>query len=196
MFGSIKYNLAHLLDFRGRDARQTFWFYVLFLVILRILIGIGLVIPMMANAVGQVLDQAKTGVTDQQAITTSLLSQMGPWMQTVAYVSVGVGLVMILLLLAAFVRRLHDSNKTGWWAAIPVATELASLWGNYRRAGRIGEALSQAVQQAEAGGAIAHQRETSILGLLGWLGVIVVIVFGIMKSTEGPNPYGNAPVQF
>lgn len=172
---------------------------MLFLVILRILVGIGLVIPMMANAVGQALDQAKAGVTDQQAISASVVGQMeawGPWMQTAAYISVGVGLVMIALLLAAFVRRLHDSNKTGWWAAIPVATELASLWGNYHRAGRIGQAFSQAVQQAEAGGAIAHQRETSILGLLGWLGVIVVIVFGILKSTEGPNRYGNAPVQF
>jgi uncharacterized membrane protein YhaH (DUF805 family) len=33
MLASIKYNLSHLLDFSGRDARQTFWYYVLFLFI-------------------------------------------------------------------------------------------------------------------------------------------------------------------
>jgi hypothetical protein len=36
MLGAIKYNLSHLLDFSGRDARQTFWYYVLFLVMLDI----------------------------------------------------------------------------------------------------------------------------------------------------------------
>ena len=34
MLGAIKYNLANLTNFSGRDARQTFWYYVLFLVII------------------------------------------------------------------------------------------------------------------------------------------------------------------
>ena len=30
MLAAIKHNLANLFNFTGRDARQTFWYYVLF----------------------------------------------------------------------------------------------------------------------------------------------------------------------
>jgi uncharacterized membrane protein YhaH (DUF805 family) len=32
--------------------------------------------------------------------------------------------------------------------------------------------------------------------MISWIGIIVVIVFGVMKSQGGPNAYGDAPVRF
>ena len=45
MLGSIRYNLANILNFHGRDARPTFWYYVLFLFILQVAIGMVAAIP-------------------------------------------------------------------------------------------------------------------------------------------------------
>lgn len=196
MLGSIKYNLSHLADFQGRDGRQTFWYYILFIVIARIAIGIGLAIPMIGGAMGQAITAAKSGVVDQQALTASVVSQMAPWIPIMAYVSIGVGVVTILLLMAALVRRLHDSNKSGWWALIPLLAEIVALWVSYRAIDRMDVALNQAMQQIQSGGMIQHQQEASALRLMGWVAIIAVIVFGIMKSTEGPNRYGETPVQF
>ena len=57
MFEAIKYNLAHLADFTGREDRPTFWWYVLFLLVLDILLGLE---PMIA---GKSVDAE---ITDQQ----------------------------------------------------------------------------------------------------------------------------------
>lgn len=197
MFGSIKYNLTHLFDFRGRDARQTFWYYVLFVVILRIIVGIGMAIPTIGAVMGKAMEAAKSGApADPQALAASSLAGMGPWLQTAAYVSIAVGLVTIVLLLAAFVRRLHDSGNSGWWAALAVAAQLAALWSTYVNIGRINEVLSQATRQIQTGGTTTFNTGTNYLGLLGWLAIIIVLVFGILKSTDGPNRYGEAPVEF
>lgn len=197
MFGSIKYNLTHLFDFRGRDARQTFWYYVLLIVALRIIVGIGLTIPTMVAVAGKAMEAAKSGVpADPQTFAVSALSDMAPWLQTAAYISIAVGLVTLALLIAAFVRRLHDSGNSGWWAALVVAGQLAALWGGYVKTGRIGEAVSHAAQQIRTGGTITYSTGANYLTWLGWLAAIAVIVFGIMKSTQGPNRYGEAPVEF
>jgi uncharacterized membrane protein YhaH (DUF805 family) len=37
------------------------------------------------------------------------------------------------------------------------------------------------------------QSQMYTYGLVGWIAPIIVIVFGIMKSTDGPNRYGDAP---
>lgn len=46
MLGAVKYNLANLANFKGRDARQTFWYYVLFLVIVQFAVSMVFTIPM------------------------------------------------------------------------------------------------------------------------------------------------------
>jgi uncharacterized membrane protein YhaH (DUF805 family) len=32
--------------------------------------------------------------------------------------------------------------------------------------------------------------------LIGWLPMLIAIVIGVLKSTPGPNRYGDAPVKF
>ncbi|MDE8651918.1 DUF805 domain-containing protein [Novosphingobium album (ex Liu et al. 2023)] len=39
MPGAVRYGLTNLVNFSGRDARQTFWFFVLFLYIVTFMLG-------------------------------------------------------------------------------------------------------------------------------------------------------------
>jgi uncharacterized membrane protein YhaH (DUF805 family) len=35
-----------------------------------------------------------------------------------------------------------------------------------------------------------------VLGLVGWIGPLVVLIFGLLPSTPGPNRFGEAPALF
>ena len=194
MLGSIKYNLLHLADFRGRDARQTFWYYVLFLVIIQFVAGIIVVIPPMIGIFRNAFAAARAGVADPQAMNALMANQMSGMFQTIMPFTIGMSVVMIVLFVAAFVRRLHDSDKPGWWVLLPLATQLASIWISYSTLGRMRELMVGAMTHPEAG--MQYQCQMAPYSLIGWVGYIAVIVFGIMKSTDGPNRYGEAPVEF
>jgi len=194
MLGSIKYNLLHLADFRGRDARQTFWYYVLFLVIIQFVAGIIVVIPPMIGIFRNAFAAARAGVSDPQAMNALMANQMSGMFQTIMPFTIGMSVVMIVLFVAAFVRRLHDSDKPGWWVLLPLATQLASIWISYSTLGRMRELMVGAMTHPEAG--MQYQSQMAPYSLIGWVGYIAVIVFGIMKSTDGPNRYGEAPVEF
>jgi uncharacterized membrane protein YhaH (DUF805 family) len=194
MFGSIRYNLTHLFDFRGRDARQTFWYYVLFLAIIKFLAGIAIAVPLIANMVSQIMAAARAGVTDQQELNAMMASQMGGWAQSMVPFSIGLNLIMAALFVAAFVRRLHDSDKSGWWAILPVATQLTTIWVSYRSLGNMQNVMLDAMQHPGAG--MQYQSTMAPYTAIGWLGYLVVIVFGVFQSTPGPNRYGEAPVVF
>jgi uncharacterized membrane protein YhaH (DUF805 family) len=194
MFGSIQYNLAHLLDFRGRDARQTFWYYVLFLVVVQFAVGLVMWVPLMVGMFRQVFEAASAGVTDQDAVNQMIVSQMGGGMQQMIPYTLGLSAVMILLFVAAFVRRLHDSDKPGWWALLPVATQLCAMYVSYDSLGHMQELMTNAMQNRAAG--FEQPGGLSAYSMVGWIGYIAVIVFGVMKSTDGPNRYGDEPVRF
>lgn len=194
MLGSIKYNLLHIADFRGRDGRQTFWYYVLFLAIVDVVAMIAVMISPMIRLFHNIFAAARAGVTDQQAMNDLMANQMSGMFRTIVPFSIGLSLVLIVLFVAAFVRRLHDSGKPGWWALLPVATQLCSIWVSYTSMARVQEVIVGAMQNPQ--GSATYPQSTAPWSLIGWLGYIVVIVFGIMKSTEGPNRYGEAPVEF
>jgi uncharacterized membrane protein YhaH (DUF805 family) len=194
MLGSIKYNLTHLFDFRGRDGRQTFWYYVLFLVIVEIVAGIAFMIPPMIDMFHNIFAAARAGVTDQQAMNDLMANQMAGIFRTMAPLTIGLNLVLIALFVAAFVRRLHDSGKPGWWALLPVATQLAAVWISYTTMNRMQDLVVSAMQNPQGG--MQYHNPAGPLSLIGWIGYIAVLVFGIMKSTDGPNRYGEAPVEF
>src|SRR6478736_4174803 len=103
MLGAIKYNLTHLLDFSGRDARQTFWFYVLFLFLVNIAIGTVLGIVMVASLMGPVIDAAQSGASEE-AMGVMMGAKMGGFMRSILGYSVASNALMIVLLAASFVR--------------------------------------------------------------------------------------------
>jgi uncharacterized membrane protein YhaH (DUF805 family) len=195
MLGAIKYNLTHLLDFRGRDARQTFWYYVLFLVVLQFLASMMMTIPIMIRIFRTVFEQTQAGAPPE-VVQAQMQVQMGSIMGDMLWVSITLGVLFAALLLAAFVRRLHDSDKSGWWAALAVAGQAAGLVVSIRVAGMMRELMPMMNDPANMQQVMAQQQHLSAYSLAGWIAPAVVIGFGILRSTDGPNKYGDEPVRF
>lgn len=191
MLASIKYNLANLTNFNGRDARQTFWYYVLFLVVLQFAVGIVMAIPLYIDMFGQAFEAAQRGV-GQEEMQAAMFSNMAGQMKNQMLVSSVVSIIVVLLLLASFVRRLHDSGKPGWWAAVPAATYTFAAIYNFVAIDKMIAMMEKGMVSGDPSANLAISGWSSV----SWLGILVVIVFGVMKSDDGPNKYGDAPVRF
>ena len=197
MLEAIRYNLSHLLDFSGRDARKTFWLYVLFLVLAQIVIGLVASIPMYVSLFTQTFEAAAAGA-DAAAQMPEIMRSMVGNIKTQMLVSTVLGLILLAMMIAAIVRRLHDAGYTGWIVVLPAATQLFSLAYTYTFIDRLEEIMFESIQTADSSqfDPYAAQAEMGALGLVGWIGIIVVIGFGVLKSEDGPNKYGDAPVSF
>ena len=95
--------LKQYADFSGRARRKEFWMYTLFTIIFAILARV------LDNVLG--LDFKFNGE-----------SLLFGWMY-LAYV-----LVTFIPGIAVTVRRLHDTNKSGWWGLIALIPILGSIW--------------------------------------------------------------------
>ena len=195
MGGAIKYNLTHLLDFSGRDARQTFWFYVLFLFLVNMAIGLVVMVPFMAELISTVVAAAQTG--DQVAVETAMADQMGKMMASMLWVGVVTTALNALLLAAAFTRRLHDSSLSGWWGLLPLGLQAAATWYTSSRIDELTVLVAQTMQRTtDPQAAMMAQSQMSSQSLIGWLPIIALAILGTRKSTVGPNRYAEEPVSF
>ncbi|HTN15732.1 MAG TPA: DUF805 domain-containing protein [Sphingomonadaceae bacterium] len=195
MLGSIKYNLSHLTSFTGRDARQTFWYYVLFLVVLHFAISMVATVPMLISVMQQAFMQAQAGVSEE-AMLGAITLQTGNWMATTIWISAIAQLAILALFSAAFVRRLHDSGHAGWWCGLAVICSLASIAANISMIDEMQTLFAMSAADPLAFQEAVAKQRTNPLSLAGWIGPIIVVAFGVMKSTDGPNRYGEAPVRF
>ena len=195
MFEAIRHNLNNLANISGRDSRSTFWFYLLFLVIVYALFSFGLSI-VAGGAIAVDAFQAARDGADEAAIQQNVMSGMGNMIRISMWGSVIMSFLMTMLLAASFTRRLHDSNKPGWIAGVAVGLQLLSV---ALTIGMIGEMVSfvgslktedpTAMQVAVQ----AHRTKYALSGLLSWVPVLLVIVFGIWPSSDGDNIYGPEP---
>ena len=92
---AVRHVLGNFATFRGRTSRETFWWWVGFVILLMVvtrLIDAALIVPML-------------GFERWDAEAGQPLSFL-------------VSLVLLLPNLAVSVRRLHDIGRTGWWVLI------------------------------------------------------------------------------
>lgn len=95
---------THPWRFSGCAARREFWGYVLFAACL-------------AYGMELVWSVCQTAGLDVQMVPTvagRILPALGAW--------------VLLALLAAAVRRLHDTQHSGWWLLAPAATTALSIY--------------------------------------------------------------------
>jgi uncharacterized membrane protein YhaH (DUF805 family) len=83
---SIKHVFGNMTNFSGRASRSEFWWFYLFIVI------VGTILSIIASA---------TGADSSSGIGVNVV-------MFVIYV------ILVLASLSVSVRRLHDSNKSGW----------------------------------------------------------------------------------
>jgi len=91
--------MRRYVDFSGRSSRSEFWFFVLFYFIIAI--------------VATVIDAVVLG------------SQMA---QGVGILSGIVLLVHIIPSIAVAIRRLHDTDRSGWWILIGLIPLIGAIW--------------------------------------------------------------------
>lgn len=192
MLDAIRHGLANLLNFSGRDARQTFWYYVLFVYVVTTVVTVLAMIPAMVDMFSGIVDLAKAGAgpeVAEQAVMNSMTGMLG----SVGWVSMIVGGAFIVLLAASLVRRLHDSDMPGWWALAPGGLQAIGIAMMPAQMASIVETMTDPAAMNDP---TAMYRAQGAAGLIGWVAIGLVIWFGVRKSTEGPNRYGHAPASF
>lgn len=99
MTTAVRTCLGKYADFTGRARRAEYWWFYLatFLAVLAVAV------------VGSILAAVASAVSDSAGSVVSVLF-------AIVYVVVGLGLVVPTLAVGA--RRLHDTDKSGWWLLI------------------------------------------------------------------------------
>lgn len=195
MLQAVRYHLSHLADFSGRDARQTFWYWFLALFILNIVVGLAMSLPATISATTTALEATRNG-GDPAAAQAAAMAGMAGSMRSMIIAGIVLGLVNVVLLAAALVRRLHDSGQSGLWAALVGAIYLFSLWQNWSSADQMVEVMRQMSSASNPASAVEAQAQLARQSLLGYVPVVLVIVIGLLRSTPGQNRFGEVPVRF
>ena len=163
--------LKRYAEFSGRSRRMEFWMFtlgvfLLYLVFMVVAMVIGLgAMGMATSGSGGLAAGGMMG----------FLGSMG----ILAIVFVVIWLGLIVPTLAVQVRRLHDTDRSGWWVMI--------YWGPVL----LSWVLSVG---AAANGSTGVSAIGGIVSLLGLIGAIVLLVFWCLPGTTGPNRYGPDPL--
>jgi uncharacterized membrane protein YhaH (DUF805 family) len=164
--------LKRYAEFSGRSRRQEFWMFMLLLLVIWMVAFFGI----MVMGVGALsMAGANADGSPRVAGMMGMVASMG-------IIAVILGIVWLALLiptLAVQVRRLHDTDRSGWWIMI--------YWGP--------AILSWIVNIAGA----ANQSTGLIMlaglcSLLALVASIVLLVFYCLPGTNGPNQYGPDPL--
>ncbi|WP_375691471.1 DUF805 domain-containing protein [Pseudooceanicola sp. LIPI14-2-Ac024] len=94
---AVKMVLGKYATFSGRAKRPEFWWFVLFVILAGLVVGI--------------LDAMLFGASDAASAAAGYSVQSEP-------LSALFALAVFLPYLAVAVRRLHDIDKSGWWVLI------------------------------------------------------------------------------
>lgn len=159
--------LRRFADFRGRSQRVEFWMWVLFqslvmavLITLDNLLGLG----------GHFQSGAPRG--------GSALSYGYGFYASGGLLSWIFFLLALVPNVAVQVRRLHDSDRSGWWFLLPIAPFLFSF------------ALGAVALAARS---ITMVLLAGLFTLLSFGAIIAIIVFMCLDGTRGENRFGPDP---
>ncbi len=150
--------LKRYAEFTGRSRRMEYWMFVLF----EVLIGIAFVILILAVGGGGMLMSGG----DPSAVMAA-----GGAIMAIMALNWLVSLALLIPALAVTVRRLHDTNRSGWWILAPICAYVVVF----------------------VGAAVQSQGLTLIGGLAALGTIILLLVFMFLEGTVGPNRFGEDP---
>jgi len=162
---SVKTCLSKYVVFSGRARRSEYWWFVLFV----ILVSVGLA----------VLDTVFFETNPETGQGSNLLSSVFQ-------------LAILLPMLAAGWRRLHDTGRPGWYLLLPAAFSIATVF-MLMSGVAVFSALETGVEDPEA-----LRGPAALLGLTGLMIMYVIqLVLTVLMiwwltrpSQEGTNEYG------
>lgn len=170
--------LKRYADFSGRSRRREYWMFALFTV----LVNLAFIAVIFAVGGGAMFALASGTNPDSTTIMAA-----GGSVGIVYLVSVVFSLAILIPSIAVGVRRLHDTDRSGWWLVAPLAPYVLVIVLGLGVAGSIasGNVSSGAGIGLGIGIAVAM---LAVLGL-----AITVFVFMCLDGTRGPNRFGPDP---
>ena len=162
--------LRRYAEFSGRSRRKEFWMFFLFYIILSIVAGL----------IDVALGFGHTRTLSTGTGYYSSFHSSGP-------VGAILSLACLVPWLAVSVRRLHDTNRSGWWIGLYFLLAVLTLVGVI--AG-IGGALVHPGALPSFGGAMLL---AAVFGVATFVLAVVLLVFYCLDGTRGPNRFGPDP---
>jgi uncharacterized membrane protein YhaH (DUF805 family) len=170
--------LKRYAEFSGRSSRAEFWWFWLFVMIVWMVVYFLMIGSVVTASIGQ---------TEPSAGMVGALGVVG-----ILLLLFWVGILIPSI--AVQVRRLHDTNRSGWWLGgfyLAYAVYVVLLFG------MLGAQMSAAM----AGGTPPDPSQafgpifivTMIVGLVMFIYAIVLLVFYCQPGTTGDNRYGPDP---
>jgi len=98
-------------QFGGRASRSEFWYFVLFNLIISIVLGI------LDGTLGTSYTYTTMSNTMAGATTEIASASMT---QTIGYIQSLYSLAVLIPSIAVSIRRLHDTDRSGWWLLLGV----------------------------------------------------------------------------
>ena len=158
--------LKRYAEFSGRSRRTEYWMFVLF----QILLGVAFWVLMAIFGGGALMSGGDP----------TALAAAGGAVMIIAVIYGLVSLALIIPGIAVGVRRLHDTNRSGWWILAPLVGYVIMAIGGVMAA--------------------SNPDNPGLGGILAMVGMIAVIALGItllvfmlLEGTRGPNKYGPDP---
>jgi len=157
-------------QFSGRSRRKEYWMYTLFIVIVSVVLSI------LDSVLGL---GGRTALGPGSATTPGGMTASYGFMTSGGILSNIMLLVTLIPSLAVGVRRLHDTNRSGWWLLlpfVPYALGAACLF------------------MAIPTGQFALIAIGGLLVLIGLGCAIMLLVWYCTQGTAGTNDYGPDPL--
>ncbi|MEP0391484.1 MAG: hypothetical protein ABJ205_01325 [Erythrobacter sp.] len=92
MGDAIKHGFANLLNIQGKDDRPTFWWWVLFVILVSFGISTFASFGFVASSVGDAMTLASNGV-DESQVEIAMMQSMADGLNTQTWISTGVSFV-------------------------------------------------------------------------------------------------------
>lgn len=162
--------LKRYAQFSGRARRKEYWMYILFLVIVSVVLSI--------------LDSV-LGLGGRTALGPGVTPTAGGMTASYGFMTRGGILTNLFMLatlipsLAVAVRRLHDTNRSGWWILAPLVPYILGFF---------------LMLMAIPTGQFALMGVGGLLLLVGFGCAIMLLVWYCMPGTSGTNDYGPDPL--
>ncbi|WP_419809621.1 DUF805 domain-containing protein [Sphingomonas sp.] len=202
MASLLRDHLTRLADFSGRENRQPFWLWILAVYLAQMVVGVVLASVLMSRmmtAMQPLMGQDQVYIDQHPELAAQvMMGVMVPLMRGMLIFSIAIVVVNLMLVGAAVVRRLHDGDRSGWWASpvlvLQVAMPIAYLVIMPRFLGMMGS-FGQETSPDQVNAAMASIMQAFMLvWLLGMIGAVLtlgLIVLLVLRGTVGPNRYGD-----
>jgi uncharacterized membrane protein YhaH (DUF805 family) len=161
--------LKNYAKFSGRSSRAEFWWFFLFMMLAYMAIWV-----VMLTTIG-------LGTAGGARSTMGMISAFG----VVGILLVLAYLALLIPSIAVQIRRLHDTNRSGWWLGV--------FWLLYivYAVATFGTAFS--ATPGSTSPSLAGVGVMMVFGLLFFAYSIALLVFFCLPGTRGPNRFGDDP---